>query len=90
MDHPGSTLVAPGVYLVDLPPGGGNVYVWEASHGLTLIDTGVPGSAPAVPFNIDRPDVVAAVRKQARLDYDTACVDHGQPLIGGAGRKAWR
>jgi glyoxylase-like metal-dependent hydrolase (beta-lactamase superfamily II) len=48
MDHPGSTLVAPGVYLVDLPPGGGNVYVWEASHGLTLIDTGVPGSAPAV------------------------------------------
>jgi glyoxylase-like metal-dependent hydrolase (beta-lactamase superfamily II) len=30
---------------------------------------------------------IASVRKQARLDYDTACVGHGQPLIGGASRK---
>jgi glyoxylase-like metal-dependent hydrolase (beta-lactamase superfamily II) len=227
MEHPGSTVVAPGVYLLDLPPGGGNVYLWQASHGLTLIDTGVPGSGPAVlaaiqalghrpndvaeivlthfhrdhtgsaaelaqqtgarvlahradagviagreppvppdltelerplaqmifgdlsrlpgpqpppvevepvddgdvtagggtifavpghtpgsiallvpgvlftgdsvassagvpilgPFNIDRPAAIAAVRKQALLDYDTACVGHGQPVAGSANRK---
>ncbi|MBV9357973.1 MAG: MBL fold metallo-hydrolase [Chloroflexi bacterium] len=227
MDQPRSTLVTPGVYLLDLPPGGGNVYVWQARHGVTLIDTGLPGSARAVlaglqalghrpsdvveivlthfhrdhtgsaaelarhtgarvlahpadaaviagrqppvppsltelelslaemifgdvsrlpgpaapplevdpvddgyvtagggtivatpghtpgsiallvadvlftgdtiasfegapilgPFNIDRPGAIASVRKQALLDYDTACVGHGQPLVGGANRK---
>jgi glyoxylase-like metal-dependent hydrolase (beta-lactamase superfamily II) len=39
------------------------------------------------PSNIDRVAAIEAVRKQARLDYDIACVSHGEPIVGGAGRK---
>jgi glyoxylase-like metal-dependent hydrolase (beta-lactamase superfamily II) len=39
------------------------------------------------PFNIDRLGAIDALRKQARLDFDVACVGHGQPIVGHAGRK---
>jgi hypothetical protein len=39
------------------------------------------------PSNIDRVAAIEAVRKQARLDYDIACVSHGEPIVGGASRK---
>jgi len=38
--------VVPG--LVMLPLGISNAYVWHGPEGVTLIDTGSPGSAPAI------------------------------------------
>ena len=39
------------------------------------------------PFNIDRASAVDAVRKQAQLEFDIACVGHGAPIVGSANRK---
>lgn len=38
------------------------------------------------PFNIDREMAKAAVRRQARLEFEVACFGHGPPLVGGASR----
>jgi glyoxylase-like metal-dependent hydrolase (beta-lactamase superfamily II) len=38
--------LAPGVYLLEL--GVGQAYLWEWTDGLTLVDTGTPGSAAAI------------------------------------------
>lgn len=39
------------------------------------------------PFNLNTADAVAAVRKQAQLDFEIACVGHGRPIVGNASRK---
>jgi glyoxylase-like metal-dependent hydrolase (beta-lactamase superfamily II) len=45
-------------------------------------------SAPILgPFNLNTADAVASVRKQARLDFEIACVGDGRPIVGNAGRK---
>jgi glyoxylase-like metal-dependent hydrolase (beta-lactamase superfamily II) len=45
-------------------------------------------SAPILgPFNLNTADAVAAVRKQAHLDFEIACVGHGRPIVGNASRK---
>jgi glyoxylase-like metal-dependent hydrolase (beta-lactamase superfamily II) len=45
-------------------------------------------SAPILgPFNVDRLQAIEAVRKQAGLEFDVACVGHGQPIVGRASRK---
>jgi glyoxylase-like metal-dependent hydrolase (beta-lactamase superfamily II) len=45
-------------------------------------------SAPILgPFNLNTADAVAAVRKQAQLDFEIACVGHGRPIVGNASRK---
>jgi glyoxylase-like metal-dependent hydrolase (beta-lactamase superfamily II) len=45
-------------------------------------------SAPILgPFNIDRAAAIEAVRKQAILEYDVACVGHGDPILTNASRK---
>ena len=45
-------------------------------------------SAPILgPFNINTADAVNAVRKQAQLNFDIACVGHGHPIVGNASRK---
>jgi glyoxylase-like metal-dependent hydrolase (beta-lactamase superfamily II) len=38
--------IAPGIYLVELEFG--QAYVWDWGDGLTLIDSGISGSAPAI------------------------------------------
>jgi glyoxylase-like metal-dependent hydrolase (beta-lactamase superfamily II)/ADP-ribose pyrophosphatase YjhB (NUDIX family) len=45
-------------------------------------------AAPIVgPFNMSPTEAVEAVRKQARLEFDIACVGHGRPVVGDAQRK---
>jgi glyoxylase-like metal-dependent hydrolase (beta-lactamase superfamily II) len=45
-------------------------------------------SAPILgPFNLNTTDAVAAVRRQAQLDFEIACVGHGRPIVGSASRK---
>jgi len=45
-------------------------------------------SAPVLgPFNLNTADAIAAVRKQAQLNFDIACVGHGRPIVGNASRK---
>lgn len=45
-------------------------------------------SAPILgPFNLNTADAVAAVRKQAQLDFEIACIGHGRPIVGKASRK---
>ncbi len=39
------------------------------------------------PFNLNPHEAVAALRKQAQLPFDIACVGHGRPIIGNASRK---
>jgi hypothetical protein len=39
------------------------------------------------PYNIDRLGAIESIRKQARLEFDIACVGHGKPIVGGASRK---
>lgn len=39
------------------------------------------------PFNVDRLSAIDALRKLARLEFDVACVGHGQPIAANAGRK---
>jgi glyoxylase-like metal-dependent hydrolase (beta-lactamase superfamily II) len=39
------------------------------------------------PFNVDRLAAIEALRKQAALDFDIACVGHGLPIVGNASRK---
>jgi glyoxylase-like metal-dependent hydrolase (beta-lactamase superfamily II) len=39
------------------------------------------------PFNVDRLGAIEAMRKLARLEFDVACVGHGQPIVANAGRK---
>ena len=46
MDAPTPRPVAPGVSWLEFPVG--NVYLWDHGDGLTLVDTGVPGSAEAI------------------------------------------
>lgn len=42
-------------------------------------------SAPILgPFNLSPSDAVAAVRKQAQLDFEIACVGHGRPIVDHA------
>jgi hypothetical protein len=38
-------------------------------------------------LNVDRVRAVEAVRKQAALDFEIACVGHGVPIQGNANRK---
>src|SRR6266567_2459075 len=105
--------IAPRVHVLPLPVS--NVYLWDWGDGLTLIDTGIPGSADAIltaitrvrqpswrsarmraswhiapilgPFNVDRLAAIEAVRTQARLDFEVACVAHGEPIVGNARNK---
>jgi glyoxylase-like metal-dependent hydrolase (beta-lactamase superfamily II)/ADP-ribose pyrophosphatase YjhB (NUDIX family) len=45
-------------------------------------------SAPILgPFNLSPGEAVAAVRRQAHLDFDIAAVGHGRPIVGGASTK---
>ena len=45
-------------------------------------------SAPILgPFNLNTADAIAAVRKQAQLNFEIACVGHGRPIVGNASRK---
>jgi glyoxylase-like metal-dependent hydrolase (beta-lactamase superfamily II) len=45
-------------------------------------------SAPVLgPFNLNTADAVAAVRKQAQLYFEIACVGHGRPIVGNASPK---
>jgi glyoxylase-like metal-dependent hydrolase (beta-lactamase superfamily II) len=46
MDAPTPRPVAPGVSWLEFPLG--HVYLWDWGDGLTVIDTGVPGSAEAI------------------------------------------
>ncbi len=39
------------------------------------------------PFNLSPSDAVEALRKQAQLEFDIACVGHGRPILGGARTK---
>ena len=45
-------------------------------------------SAPILgPFNLNTADAIAAVRKQAQLNFEIACVGHGRPIVGNASCK---
>lgn len=45
-------------------------------------------SAPILgPFNLNTADAITAVRRQAQLDFEIACVGHGRPIVGNANRK---
>jgi glyoxylase-like metal-dependent hydrolase (beta-lactamase superfamily II) len=35
-------------------------------------------------FNIDRAEAIRSLKKQAALEFETACFGHGPPIIGGA------
>lgn len=35
-------------------------------------------------FNIDREEAIRSLRKQADLEFETACFGHGPPIVGGA------
>lgn len=35
-------------------------------------------------FNIDREEAIRSLKKQAALEFETACFGHGPPIIGGA------
>lgn len=54
-------LVAPGVYVVPFPIG--QVYLWDRGDALTVIDTGIPGSADAI---------LAAIRERGRASRDVS------------------
>lgn len=45
-------------------------------------------AAPVLgPFNLDSTAAVSALRKQAQLSFEIACVGHGRPIVGQASRK---
>jgi hypothetical protein len=63
---------------------------WCPSWGSYLLATAIAvyEHAPILgPFNVDRLEVIEALRKLARLEFDVACVGHGQPIVANAGRK---
>ncbi len=35
-------------------------------------------------FNIDRDEAIRSLKKQAALEFETACFGHGPPIVGGA------
>jgi glyoxylase-like metal-dependent hydrolase (beta-lactamase superfamily II) len=35
-------------------------------------------------FNIDREEAIRSLKKQAALEFETACFGHGPPIVGGA------
>jgi glyoxylase-like metal-dependent hydrolase (beta-lactamase superfamily II) len=45
-------------------------------------------SAPILgPLNLNTADAIEAVRKQAQLNFEIACVGHGRPIVGNASCK---
>ena len=35
-------------------------------------------------FNVDREEAIRSLKKQAALEFETACFGHGPPIVGGA------
>jgi glyoxylase-like metal-dependent hydrolase (beta-lactamase superfamily II) len=85
----------------DLTDGGGSIVALPGhtpgSIGLRIPHLGVMFTGDSIaaydgapilgPFNVDRAKAIEALRKQAALDFEIACVGHGQPIVGYASRK---
>jgi glyoxylase-like metal-dependent hydrolase (beta-lactamase superfamily II) len=68
----------------------GSIAVLLAERGVLFTGDSIASSdsGPILgPFNLDTADAVAAVRKQAQLDFEIACVGHGRPIVNGASRR---
>ncbi|MER6737779.1 MBL fold metallo-hydrolase [Streptomyces puniciscabiei] len=52
--------------------------------GDTLAASPVDGSVRPGVFNLDRPQLLASLRRLAGLEADVACFGHGDPVVGGA------
>ena len=68
----------------------GSIAVLLAERGVLFTGDSIASadSAPILgPFNLNTADAVAAVRRQAQLDFEIACVGHGRPIVGNANRK---
>jgi glyoxylase-like metal-dependent hydrolase (beta-lactamase superfamily II) len=68
----------------------GSIAVLLSERGVLFTGDSLASSDSALilgPFNLNTADAVAAVRKQAQLDFEIACVGHGRPVVGNASRK---
>ncbi|MFF0833467.1 MULTISPECIES: MBL fold metallo-hydrolase [unclassified Streptomyces] len=52
--------------------------------GDTVAASPVDGSVMPGVFNLDRPRLLASLRRLAALDAELACFGHGEPVVGGA------
>jgi glyoxylase-like metal-dependent hydrolase (beta-lactamase superfamily II) len=68
----------------------GSIAVLLAERGVLFTGDSIASSdsGPILgPFNLNTADAVAAVRKQAQLDFEIACVGHGRPIVSAASRR---
>ncbi len=89
------TEVVPGLHL--LPLGVSNAYLWRDDAGTTLVDTGPPGSGPAIRAALEHLGIPAEelrriVLTHAHDDHAGSAADvagwSGAPVVAGAGDAA--
>jgi glyoxylase-like metal-dependent hydrolase (beta-lactamase superfamily II) len=67
----------------------GSIAIHLPQHGVLFTGDTIAnvGSVMLGTFNQDRARTVASFQRLARLDVDTACFGHGEPIASGAGRR---
>jgi hypothetical protein len=78
-----------------IKPAFGQTYLWRDGSELTLVDTGIPGSAAdlAAAFaelGTDRALARESFARLAQVPAEVVCFGHGDPLTDSDGAAAWR